>query len=74
MQDFANQIGLNAETFKPCLASPDTAQEVEKTTIEGHELNITGTPTIFVNGRRIVGPDESTLKQFIDFESPPAHW
>jgi len=69
MQDFANQIGLNVETFKTCMASPDTAQEVEMTTTEGHELNITGTPTIFVNGRRIVGPDESILKQFINFES-----
>ena len=69
MSDFANQIGLNAETFRACMANPDTAQEVEKTTTEGHELNITGTPTIFVNGRRIVGPDESILKQFIDFES-----
>jgi protein-disulfide isomerase len=71
MSDFANQIGLNAETFRACMANPDTAQEVEKTTTEGHELNITGTPTIFVNGRRIVGPDESILKQFIDFESSP---
>ena len=71
MSDFANQIGLNAETFRACMANPDTAQEVEKTTTEGHELNITGTPTIFVNGRRIGGPDESILKQFIDFESSP---
>jgi len=69
MSDFANQISLNAETFRACMANPDTAQEVEKTTTEGHELTITGTPTIFVNGRRIVGPDESILKQFIDFES-----
>ena len=70
MQDFGNQIGLNAETFKACMANPETAQAVEKTTTEGHELNITATPTIFVNGRRIVGPDEPNLKQFIDFESP----
>ncbi len=70
MSDFANQIGLNGETFRACMANPDTAQEVEKTTTEGHELNITATPTIFVNGRRIVGPDESILKQFIDFGSP----
>ena len=69
MSDFANQIGLTAETFRACMANPDTTQEVEKTTTEGHELNITGTPTIFVNGRRIVGLDESILKQFIDFES-----
>ena len=69
MSDFANQIGLNKETFQACMSNPDTAREVDKTTDEGHELNVTATPTIFINGRRIVGPDEHLLKQFIDFES-----
>ena len=69
MADFANQIGLNVETFRACMANPDTTQEIEKTTAEGQNLTVTGTPTIFVNGRRIVGPDEALLKQFIDFES-----
>ena len=68
MTDFANQIGLNAESFRACMANPDTTHEIEKTTAEGQELNVTGTPTIFVNGRRIIGPDEALLKQFIDFE------
>jgi protein-disulfide isomerase len=69
MADFANQIGLNVETFQACMANPDTTHEIEKTTAEGQDLNVTGTPTIFLNGRRIIGPDEALLKQFIDFES-----
>ena len=69
MADFAGQLGLNVETFRACLASPETAREIEKTMTEGRELNITGTPTIFVNGRRIVGPDEALLEQYIIFES-----
>jgi len=69
MADFATQIGLNVETFRACMANPDTTHEIEKTTAEGQGLNVTGTPTIFVNARRIVGPDEALLKQFIDFES-----
>jgi protein-disulfide isomerase len=68
MSDFANQLGLDAETFRTCMANPDTTHEIEKTTAEGHELNVTGTPTIFVNGRKIVGADEPLLKQFVDFE------
>jgi len=70
MTDFANQLGLNVETFRTCMANPATAHEIDQTTAEGHDLNVTGTPTIFVNGRRIVGPDESLLKQFIEFEFP----
>jgi protein-disulfide isomerase len=72
MADFANQIGLNVETFRACMANPDTTHEIEKTTAEGQDLNVTGTPTIFVNGRKIVGPDEALLKQFTDFESTRA--
>ena len=68
MSDFANQLGLNVETFRACMANPNTTHEIEKTTAEGHELNVTGTPTIFVNGRKIVGADQPLLKQFIDFE------
>jgi protein-disulfide isomerase len=68
MASFATQIGLNVETFRACMANPDTTHEIEKTTAEGQDLNVTGTPTIFVNGRRIIGPDEALLNQFIDFE------
>jgi protein-disulfide isomerase len=69
MSDFANQIGLNVETFHACMSNPETAQAIDKTTEEGHEVNVTATPTIFVNGRRVVGPDEPRLKQSLQFES-----
>jgi len=68
MADFAAQIGLNGETFRACLSNSETAHQVDKTTQEGHDVNVTATPTIFVNGRRVVGPDESQLKQLLDFE------
>jgi protein-disulfide isomerase len=69
MSDFAVQLGLNVETFRACLANPETTHEIEKSMTEGRDLNITGTPTIFVNGRRIVGPDEALIEQYITFES-----
>jgi protein-disulfide isomerase len=31
-------------------------------------LEVTSTPTIFVNGRRIVGADAATIERFIQFE------
>jgi protein-disulfide isomerase len=69
MTDFASQIGLNADTFRACMSDPRTAAEVDKTTEQGQQLNITATPTVFVNGRRVVGPDEPLLNQSIEFES-----
>jgi protein-disulfide isomerase len=68
MQDLATKIGVNAESFRTCMANPETAHQVEQTMEEGRTVNITGTPTTFVNGRRLVGPDKSLIEQFTQFE------
>ena len=67
MTDQANQLGLNMEAFRTCMADPTTKTQIEETIKEGHALNITATPTTFVNGRRVVGPDQSLLQQYIEF-------
>jgi protein-disulfide isomerase len=67
MLDLATQQGLNAEVYRACMANPETASQVKETIDEGHALTITATPTTFVNGRRVVGPDKSTLEQYIGF-------
>jgi protein-disulfide isomerase len=67
MLDLANQQGLNAETYQSCLTNPETATQVKATIEEGHALTISATPTTFVNGRRVVGPDKSMIEQYITF-------
>lgn len=64
MQDLANQAGLNQEAYKACIINPETTNQIKTTIAEGHSLNITATPTTFLNGRRIVGPDRSALNQY----------
>jgi len=68
LNDFAAQAGLNADTFKACLSSPEAAKAVEANQQDGVALNVTGTPTIFVNGRPVAGGDPNALQQLIDFE------
>lgn len=70
MLDLANQLGLNAEAYKACMVNPETANQVKATLDEGHALTITATPTTFVNGRRVVGPDKSMIEQHIIFNQP----
>jgi protein-disulfide isomerase len=70
MIDLAAQQGLNIETFRACMANPEATHQVEQTMEEGRAVNITGTPTTFVNGRRLIGPDKSLLEQFTRFERP----
>jgi protein-disulfide isomerase len=70
MQDLAAQVGLNAELYNSCIINPETKSQVTSTIEEGHTLTITATPTTFINGRRIVGPDKSQINQNIAFKGP----
>jgi protein-disulfide isomerase len=66
--DFASKSGLNTDTFKACLSSPQAASEVDASLANGTQLEVRSTPTIFVNGRRIVGADPHALQQYLDYE------
>ncbi|GAC1703377.1 MAG: hypothetical protein NVS9B4_11370 [Candidatus Acidiferrum sp.] len=66
--DYAAQSALNADTFKDCLASPATAAAVDASRANGNLLNVSSTPTVFVNGRRMVGADAQLLEQYIKYE------
>jgi len=68
MQDLAKQQSLDAESFKTCMSNPETEAQVKETIEEGHTLAITATPTTFINGRQVIGPDKSNLNQVISYE------
>jgi protein-disulfide isomerase len=52
-----------------CMDTKATEAEVDKNVAEGHALDITGTPTLFVNGRRIAQSiDWTNLRGIIDYE------
>jgi len=68
MLDFAGRTGLNADTFKACLASPKAAAEVDASLANGQLLEVRATPTVFVNGRKATTADPHTIQQYIDFE------
>jgi protein-disulfide isomerase len=68
MLDFAGRIGLNTEAFKSCLTSPQAAGEVDASLANGELLEVHSTPTVFVNGRRLIGPDAHAIQQYIDYQ------
>lgn len=68
MADYASQSGLNADSFKTCMASPEAGAAVDASRKNGQELEVGSTPTVFVNGRRIVGADQRLLEQYIAYE------
>jgi protein-disulfide isomerase len=68
VSDFAGQAGLNADTFKSCMASPEAAAAIDASRANGVQLEVNSTPTIFVNGRRLVGADAHLIEQYIQYE------
>lgn len=68
MTDYAAQTGLDADAFKSCMASPEAAAAVNASHANGDKLEVTSTPTVFVNGRRMVGADANILQQYINYE------
>jgi protein-disulfide isomerase len=66
--DFASKSGLHTDAFKSCLGSAQAASEVDASLANGNQVEVRSTPTIFVNGRRIVGADPHALQQYLDYE------
>ena len=68
MLDYGSQEGLSKDDLKACMSRPETAQAVDRNFQQGQQLAITSTPTVFVNGRRAVGPDVTQIERYIRYE------
>lgn len=68
MADYAGQSGLDPGAFKSCMASPEAGAAVNASRANGQKLEVNSTPTVFVNGRRMVGADAHLLEQYIKYE------
>lgn len=55
LKQWAAKIGLNAGEFNSCLDSGKYTDEVQKDYNDGVKYGVSGTPTVFVNGKSIVG-------------------
>ncbi len=68
MLDYASQSGLDADAFKTCMAGPEAGAAINASRANGQQLDVNSTPTVFVNGRRLVGADAHLLEQYINYE------
>ncbi len=68
MQEYATQAGLDSTALRTCISAQSVQAQIQKSVAEGEALHIANTPTIFVNGHRLIGPDAATLGQFIRYE------
>lgn len=54
--EYAGVAGLDREAFSQCLRSEKYQKEVSESFQLGTTLGVTGTPTVFVNGKRVETP------------------
>lgn len=52
---YAKEKGMDSAQLGTCIADPQTKAAVEQELKEGQAVGVNGTPTIFINGRRVVG-------------------
>lgn len=52
-EDYANRIGLNMEKFRSDTSSEAVAQRIFLDGKRAHAFGVTGTPTVFMNGREV---------------------
>lgn len=65
---WAGENGLDAAKLGQCIETKATEPEVNRSIEEGHALGVRGTPTLFINGRKIGGLQWPDLQLVINNE------
>jgi protein-disulfide isomerase len=70
LMEWAGQSGVDAVQLGRCVDSKATDAEVTRTQEMGHSLGVDGTPTLYLNGRKLMDQNAqwSTLQQLISLE------
>jgi protein-disulfide isomerase len=58
LEDYAKQASLNVPQLKKALDDPALKAAVDADVKLGEEVNVNGTPTVFINGKRVPNPTE----------------
>ena len=66
LKDYAGKIGLDVTRWEKDFNSPDVDQQVQKEMAEGRGADVTGTPTFFVNGKRVMNRSVEGFKDMIE--------
>jgi protein-disulfide isomerase len=67
LEGYAKKVGLDVATFKKALAENKYSAAVDADMKLGKEVNVQGTPTMFLNGKRVKNPtDLAGLSKDID--------
>lgn len=72
LTSIADASGVKGSEIAACAAKPDTKSRVDKSVELGKAVGVSGTPTLFINGRKIAnvsGTPYDILKGMVDYGS-----
>ncbi len=75
LKSYAEQSGAPMAATAACIADPKTDERIRASYALGEQVGVTGTPTVFINGRRVAnfnGVPYEVLKQLVDFAAKEA--
>jgi protein-disulfide isomerase len=71
----ADSSGVKGADIAACAAKPESKTRVDKSLALGQSVDVTGTPSLFINGRKIssvTGIPYDLLKKIVEFSASPA--
>jgi protein-disulfide isomerase len=73
LKAIATASGVDAGEIAVCAAKPETKSHVEASLALGRSVGVSGTPTLFINGRSVGATAPlDTLKKLVEFEASQA--
>jgi protein-disulfide isomerase len=66
LKQYAQVLGLDAAKFGAALDSGKFAEKVQRDVNDGQKVGVSGTPTVFVNGKRTADASYDTLKAALE--------
>lgn len=69
LERYATQLGLDLARFRADMNAPEIEAQIQQTRREGERLDISGTPTIYINNRRYeLNLEREPLRQWVQEE------
>ena len=66
LKEYAGRIGLDVARWEKDFNSPEVQQVVDKDMAAGRAVDVTGTPTFFVNGKRVMNRSFEGFKDMVE--------
>jgi protein-disulfide isomerase len=68
---YAEELGLDMDQFDTDVAAEETKERIRRDVADGKALGVTGTPTFFLDGKKLTLNTEAQFRQLLDDAASP---